>query len=432
MKEINKKSPFKGLFFNSMDKEYHISVIGMGYVGFPLALAFSEYYPVVGFDVKQDRINELQNNIDSNLEHEFVSNDNLLFSNTIHDIQDSNIYIVTVPTPIKEDNSPDLTYLESASKMIASYINKGDIVIYESTVYPGVTEDFCVPILEKESKLIFNCDFFCGYSPERISPGSTHYKLHNIVKITSGSTDETAEEIDQLYKKIIKKGTYKAPSIKIAEASKIIENTQRDVNIAFMNEIAMMFDKMNINTEEVLLAARTKWNFLDFRPGLVGGHCIGVDPYYLVYQAGNFNFKADLILKSREINDNITDFLIFKTKQVLEKYRKETENPKVLILGYTFKENCPDTRNTRVQDLILGLENNSINVYVYDPFISSNLHTNFVRNPLESEEKYDAIIVAVAHNEFKMYSKSDFQAISEGKLVLLDIKGLYNYSTWKL
>ncbi len=415
-----------------MNKQYHISVIGIGYVGLPLALAFSKHYPVVGFDIKQDRINELKNNIDSNLEYNFVSNDNLFFSNTINDIQSSNIYIVTVPTPIKEDNSPDLTYLESASRMIGSYINKGDIIIYESTVYPGVTEDFCVPILEKESKLIFNHDFFCGYSPERISPGSSQYKLNNIVKITSGSTEEIAEEIDQLYKKIIKKGTYKTSSIKIAEASKIIENIQRDVNIAFMNEIAMMFDKMNINTEEVLLAARTKWNFLNFKPGLVGGHCIGVDPYYLACQAENFDFKADLILKSREINDNVTDFIIFKTKQLLEKNQKKTNNPKILILGYTFKENCVDTRNTRVKDLVLGLESNSFTVSVYDPFIDSNLDTNFVINPLECEEKYDAIIVAVAHNEFKMYSKADFQAISEGKLVLLDIKGLYNYSTWKL
>ena len=415
-----------------MNKQYHISVIGIGYVGLPLALAFSKHYPVVGFDIKQDRINELKNNIDSNLEYNFVSNDNLFFSNTIHDIQSSNIYIVTVPTPIKEDNSPDLTYLESASRMIGSYINKGDIIIYESTVYPGVTEDFCVPILEKESKLIFNHDFFCGYSPERISPGRNQYKLNNIVKITSGSTEEIAEEIDQLYKKIIKKGTYKTSSIKIAEASKIIENIQRDVNIAFMNEIAMMFDKMNINTEEVLLAARTKWNFLNFKPGLVGGHCIGVDPYYLACQAENFDFKADLILKSREINDNVTDFIIFKTKQLLQKHQKKTNNPKILILGYTFKENCVDTRNTRIKDLVLGLETNSFTVSVYDPFIDSNLDTNFVRNPLECEEKYDAIIVAVAHNEFKMYSKADFQAISEGKLVLLDIKGLYNYSTWKL
>ena len=406
-----------------MNKQYHISVIGIGYVGLPLALAFSKHYPVVGFDIKQDRINELKNNIDSNLEYNFVSNDNLFFSNTINDIQSSNIYIVTVPTPIKEDNSPDLTYLESASRMIGSYINKGDIIIYESTVYPGVTEDFCVPILEKESKLIFNHDFFCGYSPERISPGSSQYKLNNIVKITSGSTEEIAEEIDQLYKKIIKKGTYKTSSIKIAEASKIIENIQRDVNIAFMNEIAMMFDKMNINTEEVLLAARTKWNFLNFKPGLVGGHCIGVDPYYLAQKSIELGYNPEIILSGRRINDSMAIYVANEIIKLMVKKEIKIKDANLLILGITFKENCPDVRNTKVVDLINHLNSFGILTSVYDPHADSSVVLDeYGLKITESikEKKYDGIILAVAHSEF---IDLDLEKLQNTKSFIYDIKG---------
>ena len=294
-----------------MKKDYKIAIIGLGYVGLPLAIAFSKYYNVVGFDINKERIKDLQNHIDSNFDIKIQNNSNLKYSSLINDIKDSNIYIVTVPTPVTNDNIPDLTLLKLATQMLSTYINKGDIVIYESTVYPGVTEDVCVPIIEKKSGLTFNTDFFCAYSPERISPGDNKYSLSNVTKITSGSTTAIAEEVDQLYKKIVMAGTYKTSSIKIAEAAKVIENIQRDVNIALMNELAMMFDKMEINTSEVLEAAKTKWNFLDFKPGLVGGHCIGVDPYYLSYQSEKLGFKPDLILASRQINNSVADFVDF-------------------------------------------------------------------------------------------------------------------------
>ena len=278
----------------------------------------------------------------------------------------------------------------------------------------------------------FNTDFFCAYSPERISPGDNKYSLSNVIKITSGSTTAIAEEVDQLYKKIVIAGTYKTSSIKIAEAAKVIENTQRDVNIALMNELAMMFDKMEINTSEVLDAAKTKWNFLDFKPGLVGGHCIGVDPYYLSYQSEKLGFKPDLILASRQINNSVADFVVLKTKQLLEKAEKTIKGAKVLILGYTFKENCSDIRNTKVHQIVNGLVNLTMEVSTYDPYLEGSTYTNLLKNPLESTEKYDAIIVAVAHNLFKSYTTTEFKQISSGKLVLLDIKGLYDNSTWKL
>jgi UDP-N-acetyl-D-galactosamine dehydrogenase len=415
-----------------MKKEYKIAIIGLGYVGLPLAIAFSKFYNVVGFDIDNERIKNLQNNIDSNFDIEIQHHSNLKYTSLINDIKDSNIYIVTVPTPVTKDNIPDLTLLKSATKMLSTFINKGDIVIYESTVYPGVTEDVCVPIIEKISSLTFNNDFFCAYSPERISPGDEKYSLSNVIKITSGSTPTIAEEVDQLYQKVVKSGTYKAPSIKVAEAAKVIENTQRDVNIALMNELAMMFDKMNIDTTEVLKAAKTKWNFLDFKPGLVGGHCIGVDPYYLSYQSEQVGFKPDLILASRQINNSVADFVVLKTKELLQKAKKTIKGAKVLVLGYTFKENCSDTRNTKVKQIIIGLENLSIKVSVYDPYLLCNSDTNLSKNPLESTAKYDAIIVAVAHNEFKNYTTADFTHVSRGKLVLLDIKGLYKHPTWKL
>ena len=415
-----------------MEKDYKIAIIGLGYVGLPLAIEFSKFYNVVGFDINKERIRGLNNNIDSNFDVDIQDTDKLKFTSIINEVKDSNIYIVTVPTPVTKDNIPDLGLLKSATNIISDYVSKGDIVIYESTVYPGVTEDVCMPIIEERSGLVFNIDFFCAYSPERISPGNKKYSLSNIIKITSGSTATIASEVDQLYKKIVVAGTYKAPSIRIAEAAKIVENIQRDVNIALMNELAMIFNKMEIKTSEVLDAAKTKWNFLDFKPGLVGGHCIGVDPYYLSYQSEKLGFTPDLILASREINNNVGDFIVSKTKELLQEAGKMLIGAKVLVLGYTFKENCSDTRNTKVSQIIKGLVNLEMEVSTYDPYLEGSMYTNLLKSPLDSNEKYDAIIVAVAHNVFKSYTSIDFEQISSGKLVLLDIKGLYNYSTWKL
>jgi UDP-N-acetyl-D-galactosamine dehydrogenase len=415
-----------------MTKENKIAIIGLGYVGLPLAIAFSKYYKVIGFDIDTDRVNELNDSVDSNADISFEINENIKFTDKENDLIIANIYIITVPTPVTSKNSPDLSILERATKTVAKYISKGDIVIYESTVYPGVTEEICVPILEADSGLKYNFDFYCGYSPERISPGAEKYSLENVVKVTSGSTLEVADDIDRMYQKIIKAGTYKAPSIKIAEAAKVVENTQRDVNIALMNELAMMFDKMNIDTSEVLEAAKTKWNFLDFKPGLVGGHCIGVDPYYLLHKSEEMGYKPTLLHSSRRINNKIASFIVEKTKELLSNTDKVISESSVLILGYTFKENCADTRNTKVKDIVDGLKNVSSNVSIYDPYLSESSDNNFISNPFVSEEKYDAIILAVAHNEFLKYSIDDFHNLSKGKLVFLDLKGIYKESSWKL
>jgi len=415
-----------------MDKEYKIGIIGLGYVGLPLAIAFSKHFKVIGFDVNSKRISELNNSIDSNGDIIVSINDKLDFTSDENKLASSNIFIVTVPTPVTSNNIPDLSILEIATRMIAKYISKGDIVIYESTVYPGVTEEICVPILEVDSGLKYNFDFYCGYSPERISPGADKYSLENVVKITSGSTIETATTVDELYNKIIKVGTYKAPSIKVAEAAKVVENTQRDVNIALMNELSMMFDKMNIETSEVLEAAKTKWNFLDFKPGLVGGHCIGVDPYYLLHKSEESGYKPTLLHSSRTINNKIAAFVVDKTISLLKDQKISVDNSKVLILGYTFKENCADTRNTKVKDIVDGLKNVSSNISIYDPYLSENSDNNFISNPFVSDEKYDAIILAVAHNEFLENTIDDFTKLSKGKLVFLDLKGIYKESSWKL
>jgi len=414
-----------------LEKEYKISIIGLGYVGLPLALAFSEYYKVVGYDVNQKRISDLSKGIDSNLDVVVKGNSNLMLSHDKSDLAESNIYIITVPTPVNEDNSPDLSFLKSTSELVANYLVEGDIVIYESTVYPGVTEDFCVPILAKTSGLSYNLGFYCGYSPERISPGAEKYNLQNVVKVTSGSTQKIAVIVDELYKKIIKVGTYKASSIKVAEAAKVIENTQRDVNIALMNELAMMFDKMDINTSEVLNTASSKWNFLDFKPGLVGGHCIGVDPYYLLYKSEEVGYKPTLLHSSRTINNSVALFIVDKAIKLMIDTDKVIKGASVLILGYTFKENCSDTRNTKVKDIIKGLENFSCKVSVFDPYLEVDIASNFIVNPFTGTDKYDAIIVAVSHQEFISYSTANFLEISNGKLVLLDIKGIYNNPTWK-
>ena len=414
-----------------MEKEYKIAIIGLGYVGLPLALAFAKHYKVVGYDVNAERVGQLNKGVDANLDVEVEVNSNLIFSNNENDLKKSNIYIITVPTPVDKDNVPDLTSLKSASELVANSLQKGDIVIYESTVYPGITEDICVPILAKISGLSYNHEFYCGYSPERISPGAEKYTLENVVKVTSGSTSKVADLVDDLYKKIIKAGTYKAPSIKVAEAAKVIENTQRDVNIALMNELAMMFYKMNIDTSEVLEAAKTKWNFLDFKPGLVGGHCIGVDPYYLLHKSEEMGYKPTLLHSSRTINNNVASFIVDKTIKLMIDADKEIKGASVLIMGYTFKENCADTRNTKVKDIIDGLESYSCRVSVFDPYLSVDFGGNFIGSPFFGEKRYDAIIVAVSHNKFIEYTTNDFKQLSNGKFVLLDIKGIYKESSWK-
>lgn len=426
------KAPIIGAFFSAMDKKNKIAIIGMGYVGLPLAIAFSKHFRVIGFDINLDRINDLNNSLDINGDVKFVNNKNALFTNNITDISNANIYIITVPTPVKKDNLPDLSMLEDASSKVAKFLKQDDIVIYESTVYPGVTEDICVPILERGSKLKYNIDFYCGYSPERISPGRGNHKLENIVKITAGSNSKAALIVDNLYNKIIEVGTYCVSNIKIAEAAKVVENTQRDVNIALMNELAMMFDKMNIDTNQVLQAARTKWNFLDFKPGLVGGHCIGVDPYYLLHKSEESGYSPNLLYSSRKINNSVASFIVDKTIKLMLEANKKIKDANILIFGYTFKENCADTRNTKVKDIVEGLVDSSCNVEVFDPYIAPSDDNNFIPLPFKRGVKYDAIIVAVAHNEFFKYSIDDYCDISNGKLVFLDIKGIHKESTWKL
>tara|TARA_B100001758_G_C18364162_1_gene587500 strand:+ start:347 stop:1597 length:1251 start_codon:yes stop_codon:yes gene_type:complete len=414
------------------NKEYKIGIVGMGYVGLPLAIAFSEHYTVFGYDIDDLRISNLQNGIDTNFDIDFDIDSNLKLTNHIESLKNCNIYIITVPTPVDQNNNPDLSFLKSATKEVGLYLKQNDIVIYESTVYPGVTEEVCVPILENESSLIFNIDFHCGYSPERISPGEKKYNLKDIVKITSGSNDQIAEEIDFLYNKIIDAGTYKAPSIKVAEAAKVVENTQRDINIALMNELAMMFDKFSLDTNEILNAASTKWNFLKFKPGLVGGHCIGVDPYYLLHKSEKLGYRATLLESSRRINNSVSKFIAEKVFSKMLGKNKDLSDVSILIFGYTFKENCSDVRNTKVKDIIDILESKKCNVSVFDPFINKDQCNNFVTDPFKLNEKYDVIIVAVAHNEFLKYSAEDFNVLSKEKLVLLDIKGIYSGSHWKL
>ena len=411
-----------------MEQNHKIAIIGLGYVGLPLAVSFSKYYKTIGYDISENRIEELKKSIDRNIDADINELDTLHFTYNLSELKDANIYIITVPTPVKSDNTPDLSFLESATKIVSNLIKKNDIIIYESTVYPGVTEDFCVPLLERFSNFKFNIDFFCGYSPERINPGDKLRKLEDIVKVTSGSNSEVATIIDDLYKKIIRAGTFKASSIKVAEASKVIENVQRDVNIALMNELAMMFDKMNISTKDVLDAAKTKWNFLDFKPGLVGGHCISIDPYYLIYKSKDAGYAPDLINTSREINNHVSSFICYKTKKLLLKQNIKLKNADVLILGYTFKENCLDTRNTQVKMIFNNLQEDNCCVDIYDPLLNNNNSDN----PFLKDKKYDAIILAVAHKQFYNYTINDFNLISKEKLVLLDIKGIYDFSTWTL
>jgi len=408
--------------------ETKIAVIGLGYVGLPLAVEFGIKMPVIGFDINKPRIDELNSGVDNTLEvssEELAEAAKLSYSSDVNDLKSCNIYIVTVPTPIDKFKKPDLTPLEKASLMLGGVISKGDIVIYESTVYPGATEEVCIPIIEKESGLVFNEDFYAGYSPERINPGDKEHRVSTILKVTSGSTPEVADIVDNLYKQIITAGTHKASSIRVAEAAKVIENTQRDVNIALINELALIFNRLNINTEEVLIAAGTKWNFLPFRPGLVGGHCIGVDPYYLTHKAQEIGYNPEMILAGRRLNDNMGCYVVSQVVKLMLQKRIHVNDSKVLMMGLTFKENCPDLRNTRVTDMIDELHSLGVTVDVYDPWVDKEeaLHEYNIE-PIDSPEKgmYDAIILAVGHDEFKSMGVEEIREYGKQKHVLYDIK----------
>jgi UDP-N-acetyl-D-galactosamine dehydrogenase len=397
----------------------------------PLAVEFGRKYQTVGFDINQHRIQELRAGRDHTLEvseEELAEAKLLTYSADLQDIADCSVYIVTVPTPINEHKQPDLTPLQKASDLLGKVIKAGDIVIYESTVYPGATEEVCVPILEKVSDLTFNRDFYVGYSPERINPGDKQHRVTNILKVTSGSTPEIAEKVDALYKSIITAGTHKASSIKVAEAAKVIENTQRDVNIALINELALIFNKLGIDTEEVLLAAGTKWNFLPFRPGLVGGHCIGVDPYYLTHKAQAIGYNPEVILSGRRINDGMGVYVVSQLVKLMLKKRVHVQEANVLIMGLTFKENCPDIRNTRVVDIIAELKTYGVNVEVYDPWVNAEEAKHEygitpVVKPVAG--KYDAIILAVAHDQFKKMAISDIRALGTPQAIVYDLKYLF-------
>jgi UDP-N-acetyl-D-galactosamine dehydrogenase len=407
-----------------------ICIIGLGYVGLPLAVEFGKKFTTTGFDLNQGRIDELQSGKDSTLEvepDELQEASLLSFTSSQDEIKESNIYIVAVPTPIDASKRPDLRPLEGASRTVGSVLKKGDIVIYESTVYPGATEEVCVPILEKISGLTFNQDFFCGYSPERINPGDKTHRLPSIVKVTSGSTPEIAVLVDELYGSIITAGTFKASSIKVAEAAKVIENTQRDVNIALINELALIFERLDINTREVLEAAGTKWNFLPFQPGLVGGHCIGVDPYYLTHKAQEVDYQPDMILAGRRLNDHMGAYIANTVIKKMVQKGIDTSKSNILILGLTFKENCPDLRNTKVVDIINEFGEYGIKVDVHDPWVNteaaqSEYGVNLVNFPQTGN--YDAIVLAVAHNQFVEMTFESLRSFGKEKVVIYDVKGL--------
>lgn len=407
-------------------RDYRIAIIGLGYVGLPLGVEFSKKgLEVVGFDIDKNRVSELNQGVD--VTKEITSEDlreakNIKFSNNELDIAGANIYIVTVPTPIDNFNRPDLSFLIRASKLVGQFLSKGDIVIYESTVYPGCTEEVCIPHLEDSSNLKFNIDFFCGYSPERINPGDSVRRVHNIVKITSGSTKETADIVDNLYKTIVSVGTHKASSIKVAEAGKIIENIQRDLNISLMNELALIFDRLGIDTLEVLEAAGTKWNFLPFRPGLVGGHCIGVDPYYLTHKADSLGYYPDVILSGRRVNDNMGIYVANRVIKLLVEKGSVIKGAKVLVLGITFKENCPDTRNSRVIDVVTELKGFGTEVDIYDPYATESELIQKYGLSLKKElsYNYDAVVLAVGHDKFKEIDYALFKKNND--CVIYDVK----------
>jgi len=407
-----------------------IAMIGLGYVGLPLAVAFGRIQPVVGFDVNARRIAELKDGIDHTREvepNELAEATELSFTDRLEDIADCNVYIVTVPTPIDRYKRPDLSPLIGASKTIGQVLKKGDVVIYESTVYPGATEDDCVPVLEDTSGLTFNRDFFAGYSPERINPGDKEHRVADIMKVTAGSTPEAGTFIDALYCRVIKAGTHLAPAIRVAEAAKVIENTQRDVNIALVNELAMLFNKMGVDTQAVLEAAATKWNFLPFKPGLVGGHCIGVDPYYLTQKAQEIGYHPEMILAGRRTNDGMGEYVAAQIVQLMTKHRVQVVDSKVLILGLTFKENCPDLRNTRVVDVVHHLEQYNVDVHIHDPWADveeAREEYGLELDPAPAQGAFDAVVIAVAHNDFRQLGAEGIRALTRDNGIVYDIKHL--------
>jgi UDP-N-acetyl-D-glucosamine/UDP-N-acetyl-D-galactosamine dehydrogenase len=414
-------------------KNLKLAIIGLGYVGLPLALEFAKKKRnVIGFDISKKRVQELNSGLDKNLEftrEKLQSSKKLKFTYYEEDLKSANCYIVTVPTPIDKFKKPDLRPILEASKMIGKIIKQEDLIIYESTVYPGCIEEECVPVLEKFSKLKFNQDFFCGYSPERINPGDKDHTISDIKKITSGSTPEIAHLVDCLYKEIIIAGTHKAPNIKVAEAAKVIENTQRDLNIALINELSMLFRKMNIDTQAVLDAAGTKWNFLPFKPGLVGGHCIGVDPYYLTYKAESIGYHPKIILAGREINDNMGNYVASELLKKMKKKNIQIKRAKILIMGLTFKENCPDIRNSGIRSVIAKLKKSECKLDLKDPYVESeeiNKLYDIYPNSKLSQNIYDAVIIAVAHDEFKRIGLANIKNLCKKNHVIFDLKNLFN------
>lgn len=428
MIEVNKKE-------HKLDKNIKIAVIGLGYVGLPLARLFATKYAVIGFDINEARVASLKSGTDTTLEIDDITLQKVLVENaneevglycttSLNDISDCNYFIITVPTPVDKNNRPDLTPLYKSSEAVGKVLKKGDIVIYESTVYPGVTEEQCVPVLEKVSGLVFNEDFFAGYSPERINPGDKEHTVEKILKVTSGSTPEIGLQVDALYKSVIIAGTHLAPSIKVAEAAKVIENSQRDINIAFVNELAKIFNLMGIDTHEVLTAAATKWNFLPFKPGLVGGHCIGVDPYYLAQRAQEFGYHPEIILAGRRLNDSMGEYVASQIVKLMIKKGISVNGATLLMLGVTFKENCPDVRNTKIIDVVKALKEYGIAVTIYDPLANTaevEREYKLTTINLLPEEKFDAIVLGVSHKEFLGLNFSDLQ--KENSL-LYDVKGV--------
>ncbi len=408
--------------------ELKIAIIGLGYVGLPLAVEFGKKVPVVGFDISSKRIEELKNGQDHTLEVspiELQQAAQLSFTCDLEKLKECNFFIVTVPTPIDDYKQPDLTPLIKASTSIGQILKKGDIVVYESTVYPGATEEVCIPVLEKVSGLEFNTDFFAGYSPERINPGDKLHRVTNILKITSGSTPEVAEFIDEIYNLIIEAGTHKASTIKVAEAAKVIENTQRDVNIALINELALIFNRMGIDTEDVLKAAGTKWNFLPFRPGLVGGHCIGVDPYYLTHKAQSIGYHPEIILAARRLNDRMGEYIATQLIKEMVKQRIQVVGSKILVMGLSFKENCPDIRNTKIIDMVKALKEYELDLDIYDPWVNpEEVEHEYGLAPVNTlkNNEYDAIILAVAHDQFKQMTAMEIHTLGKPLHVLYDLK----------
>ena len=412
-------------------KKIKIAIIGLGYVGLPLAVEFGKKFPVVGYDINNQRIKNLKKGIDDTLEtskRELNDATYLKYSNNYEDMKSQNCFIITVPTPISSKKKPDLSLLINATEIVGKLLKKEDLVIYESTVYPGVTEEICVPILEKKSNLIFNQSFFCGYSPERINPGDKEHRLANITKVTSGSTPEAADIIDLLYNKIIKAGTFKAKSIKVAEAAKVIENTQRDINIALINELAIIFNRLEIDTQSVLKAAQTKWNFLKFSPGLVGGHCIGVDPFYLTHKSKEVGYLPKVILAGRRLNDGMSSYVVSELVKFMIKKKLKIYKARVLIMGLAFKENCPDYRNTRVLDIIKHLKDYGLVTEIYDPWVDSKRvkqeHKINIINNLK-DKSYESILIAVAHNQFHKMGSKKIRKLLKKNGIIYDLKGIF-------